>query len=452
MAAGTNGGGVRGTESYVPPAGYELGAVIGRGGMGEVLAATCQRIGREVAIKRMRTTHPTSEQISRFLREARVQARLDHPAIVPVHELGYDSDGRPYFTMKRLAGLTMMELLTRGTDTTPRLLRGFVDVCLAISLAHKRNVVHRDMKPSNIMLGDFGEVYVLDWGVARVLADTDAGDSGLNHIDTLSDGTQAGDMPRTPGYMSPEQMRGEGDQRVDRRLRAGRDPVRDPDARETLHPRGHAAVSATLAIGAGGPDGPATRKKDGSVPPELDALCLAALATDPAARPTARELADRRSAATCSIGDRDVARRRGLAAEQVTSALEVLDSNAPDARATAMRRAGRALALDPEAREAAALVASLMLEPPAELTPDLEASLDYGEANLAAKRGKQGVYALLRVVLVVRVDAGPDLGQELAAARRVLRGHRRARRHVERSRDKRRSPFVVVTAIGAHRC
>jgi serine/threonine protein kinase len=85
----------------LPPFGYQLGGAIGRGGMGEVLAAFDQRIGRDVAIKRMRSPNPSEEATTRFLREARVQARLDHPAIVPVHELGTDEAGRPYFTMKR---------------------------------------------------------------------------------------------------------------------------------------------------------------------------------------------------------------------------------------------------------------------------------------------------------------------------------------------------------------
>src|SRR5688572_8958380 len=88
----------------LPAPGYQIGELIGRGGMGEVMIAQDQRIGREVAIKRMRALRPDGEQIGRFLREARIQARLDHPAIVPVHELGTDADGRPYFTMKRVSG------------------------------------------------------------------------------------------------------------------------------------------------------------------------------------------------------------------------------------------------------------------------------------------------------------------------------------------------------------
>src|SRR5262249_60754630 len=91
----------RSSASRLAPAGYELGEVLGRGGMGEVLLAEDRRIGRKVALKRMRSSEPTDEALARFLREARIQARLDHPAIVPVHELGYDDPARPYFTMNR---------------------------------------------------------------------------------------------------------------------------------------------------------------------------------------------------------------------------------------------------------------------------------------------------------------------------------------------------------------
>src|SRR5262245_24735311 len=156
---------------------YVVGGVIGKGGMGEVRAARDVDIGRDVAVKRMRAGDPAPGELARFVREARVQGRLDHPAIVPVHELGVDDDGRPYFTMKRLAGTTLAEILGRDDAAAhrPRMLRAFVDVCLAIEFAHARQVVHRDLKPANIVLGDYGEVYVLDWGVARVTGDHDAG-------------------------------------------------------------------------------------------------------------------------------------------------------------------------------------------------------------------------------------------------------------------------------------
>src|SRR5262249_50219099 len=132
-------------------ANYQVSETIGVGGMGEVLLARDPRIGRDVAIKRVRGGEPASDLVERFLREAKIQARLDHPAIVPVYELGNDGAGRPYFTMKRLAGKTLLAHLAAGGDSLQRTLRAFVDVCLAIDFAHDRGVVHRDLKPANIM-------------------------------------------------------------------------------------------------------------------------------------------------------------------------------------------------------------------------------------------------------------------------------------------------------------
>jgi serine/threonine-protein kinase len=139
--------------------GYEVGEVIGRGGMGEVVSARDRRIGRDVAIKRLRGDARSDATIARFLREARIQARLDHPAIVPVHELGIDADGCPYFTMRRLAGVTLAKHLAEQAPAKP-MLHAFVNICLAIQFAHERGFIHRDLKPANIMLGEYGEVYI----------------------------------------------------------------------------------------------------------------------------------------------------------------------------------------------------------------------------------------------------------------------------------------------------
>src|SRR5690349_9343103 len=150
--------GVRPSELRLEGTRYKIGQVIGEGGMGEVLVAIDEHIGREVAVKRTRAANPSDEELSRFMREARVQGRLEHPAVVPVHELAFDAGGRPYFVMKRLAGTTMADLLQRlrsGDDldevgTRRRLLRAFVDVCLAVEFAHTRGIIHRDLKPANV--------------------------------------------------------------------------------------------------------------------------------------------------------------------------------------------------------------------------------------------------------------------------------------------------------------
>ncbi|MDB4963096.1 MAG: Serine/threonine protein kinase PrkC, regulator of stationary phase [Myxococcales bacterium] len=390
----------------LPPAGYLLGLSIGKGGMGEVLAAQDTRIGREVAVKRMTSEAPDDEQIARFLREARIQARLEHPSIVPVHELGVDEQGRPYFTMKRLVGSTLGQRQVDGM-TLNRLLRAFVEVCRAIEFAHSRGVVHRDLKPTNIMTGDFGEVYVIDWGIARVLTDEPEKVSDNADIGTLDEHTKEGSLLGTPGYMAPEQIRGQ---------RAT--PPADVYALgsilfellcgELLHRRGQAGLASTLANPT---QSPAQRTPDRPIPPELDALCVAALAETPEARPTAHALAE--GVQDYLDGDRDVERRRQIAAQQLASAREVLASNDPEARATAMRSAGRALALDPQSEDAAALVSSLLLAPPPMLPPDLAAGLEEQELAINRDRSRKSmwvylsVFAMLPFALIMEIKNWP---------------------------------------------
>ncbi|CAN5707497.1 hypothetical protein BH11MYX2_BH11MYX2_00100 [soil metagenome] len=166
-------GGAASLSSPPSVSGYQLGALLGRGGMGDILLGRDPAIGREIAVKRLRTAHPSPDAISRFLREAKIQARLEHPSIVPVHAMGTDDNGVPFFTMKRISGITLGSFF----ETAPSLLRAlriFVEVCIAVDFAHSRAVVHRDLKPQNVMIGDFGEVYVLDWGLARILDERDA--------------------------------------------------------------------------------------------------------------------------------------------------------------------------------------------------------------------------------------------------------------------------------------
>ncbi len=394
----------------LPPPGYVLGAQIGRGGMGEVLAATDLRIGREVCVKRMISDKPDSEQVTRFLREARIQARLEHPSIVPVHELGVDELGRPFFTMKRLAGKTLGEKQADGTPLN-RMLRAFADVCLAIEFAHSRGVVHRDLKPSNIMLGDYGEVYVIDWGIARVLADEhEAPSPQQGDISTLDDGsTKSGALLGTPGFMSPEQIRG-GRATPPADLYALGAILFEILTGESLHKRGQPGIATTLST----PQvSPAARRPERNIPPELDAACFAALDEIPENRPTARELADKVQAYL--DGDRDLERRRQLAAVQVRSAAEVLGTDAADARASAMRRAGRAIALDPENEEAASLVGALLLDPPPpeKMPPDLAIRLDAEERATNSERSRKSTWAYLSIfgvlpfALVVEIKNWP---------------------------------------------
>jgi tetratricopeptide (TPR) repeat protein len=197
---------------------YELLDRLGRGGMGEVFRATDPALGRDLAIKVLRPDwRGDAEAEGRFAQEARVTGALQHPNIVPVHNLGRLPDGRLYFTMKLVRGRTLAEMLAEGhgPGRQPELLGVFEKVCQAVAFAHSRGVIHRDLKPANVMVGAFGEVQVMDWGLAKELMNRgrtpSAGDvpPGADAPCSPTSATQAGSVLGTPAYMAPEQARGE---------------------------------------------------------------------------------------------------------------------------------------------------------------------------------------------------------------------------------------------------
>ncbi|HEY4177286.1 MAG TPA: serine/threonine-protein kinase [Kofleriaceae bacterium] len=378
----------RGFGAHQVPAHYKIGELIGRGGMGEVIAAQDEHIGREVAIKRMRAANPDSEQLSRFLREARIQARLDHPAIVPVHELGTDPSGHPYFTMKRISGRTLAQHM-HDQAKQQTLLRALVSVARAIALAHSKGIIHRDLKPSNIMLGDYDEVYVLDWGVARVLDEDETPSSVGQDISTLDEeSTQTGTMLGTPGYMAPEMIKGEAAYRAADIYALGAILFEILTA-APLHPRGTAAIAATLQS----PQEWPRRRTDKSIPLELDRICFQALSEQPHDRQTAQKFADELQ--SFLDGDRDVEARRKQAAEQLQKARDAIAKGGDKARADAILRAGRAMSLDPELFEAAELVTELTIKPPVELPKELADELDEEERKLVSTRSRVAFFALV---------------------------------------------------------
>ena len=183
---------------------YEIGELIGEGGMGSVYLAHDLELDREVALKVLREPTPTTDERERILREARILASLEHPGIVPVHDVGTLPDGRLFYVMKRVRGERFDDFV-RGPRSRTELLRAFLQVCDAVAFAHAAGVIHRDLKPQNVMLGAFGEVLVLDWGVAK---------TSRQPSRSASDAT-AGTAAGTPGYMAPEQMNGEADERAD---------------------------------------------------------------------------------------------------------------------------------------------------------------------------------------------------------------------------------------------
>jgi len=200
---------------------YTLRELIARGGMGVVYAAEDEKLHRRVALKVLDTAGTNAELTQRLIREARILAQLEHPGIVPVHDVGTLPDGRVFYTMKFVEGLRLDEYV-KQLDSLPQRLRLFLRICDAAAFAHARGVLHRDLKPANVMVGSFGEVLVMDWGLAKILQEPTAAEetvvvSSQKKISSEEE-TQAtvvtghGTVMGTPGYMSPEQERGETEQ------------------------------------------------------------------------------------------------------------------------------------------------------------------------------------------------------------------------------------------------
>ncbi|MBS1914122.1 MAG: serine/threonine protein kinase [Bacteroidetes bacterium] len=260
--------------------GYRIQSFIASGGMGEVYLVEDTALERRVALKVLAAPLASNDLAERMLREARIVARLEHPGIVPVHDVGRLADGRVFFTMKYVDGERLDRHVTL-LEGLPDRLRLFHKVCEAVAFAHSRGVLHRDLKPENIMVGTFGEVLVMDWGIARLLDDAaaagNASDAGAGARDVAGSGhhTAHGAIMGTPYYMAPEQARGssgEVDERSDIHALGGilffllnGTPPPDPGARAGAL---HAAVRAYGVWGARA----------------LEAICRKAMEERPAAR------------------------------------------------------------------------------------------------------------------------------------------------------------------------
>jgi serine/threonine-protein kinase len=208
------------TENEAAPRGVRLHEEIGRGGMAVVVRGEQLDLGRPVAFKRL--LHQRDGVLrKRFLREARLTATLEHPNVVPVHLLDVDEEsGAVGYAMKLVEGKTLRTLLGEAIASTERRerlpahltlasrLEVFLKICEALAFAHDKDVIHRDLKPANVMIGRFGEVYVMDWGIAKHVADDGDDESSAGPASTEADLTLAGDVLGTASYMSPEQASG----------------------------------------------------------------------------------------------------------------------------------------------------------------------------------------------------------------------------------------------------
>jgi serine/threonine protein kinase len=204
---------------------YRLLDRIARGGMGVVYTAEDETLQRRVALKVLEVPGTDGDLANRLIREARVLAALEHPGIVPVHDVGTLADGRVFYTMKFVEGRRLDKYI-ESVASLPDRLRLFLRICDAVAFAHSRGVLHRDLKPANVMVGPFGEVLVMDWGLAKILrGDISSGARETDPHTTIfekpkqpaivGDGTEIsvvtghGTVMGTPGYMSPEQAHGD---------------------------------------------------------------------------------------------------------------------------------------------------------------------------------------------------------------------------------------------------
>ena len=269
---------------------YAIVGELAKGGMGRVLEARDLRLGRQVAIKELLPKHRDAAR--RFEREARITARLQHPAIIHVYEAGVWPGGEPFYAMPKVPGRSLDKVVAERHTLAERLalVPDVIAVADALAYAHSENVIHRDLKPANVLVGEFGQTVVIDWGVAKDLGEPspDAKVSMAVHLRSPSDETESGGVVGTPAYMPPEQARGEAvDQRADvyaigallYKVLAGVAPYVAETSREVLE-----LVKSEAAV-------PLDVREPGA-PPELVAIVAKAMAREPADRyATAGELA-----------------------------------------------------------------------------------------------------------------------------------------------------------------
>ena len=272
---------------------YAIGDVHAAGGLGRIVRARDRRLHRTVAVKELLQHTPAAE--ARFVREALITAQLEHPGIVPVHDAGRWPSGEPYYSMKLVSGRTLRDLIMARKELDERLalVPNALAVAEAIAYAHSRDVIHRDIKPPNVLVGDFGETLVIDWGLAKDLSGrvaepapdpiAVASGSGSGSLET-----EVGNVMGTPAYMAPEQARGE---EVDARADVYALGALLYELLTGQPPHGGGSVQDVLASAQKGQVVP-VEERQADAPPDLCAIVKKAMAAAPADRyPSAVELA-----------------------------------------------------------------------------------------------------------------------------------------------------------------
>lgn len=266
---------------------YELGEALGKGGAGKVVSALDREAGRIIALKVLHQgARADGSVMAKFVREGRIAAQLEHPNIIPVYEIGALSDGQPYYTMRIVKRTSLRDVLgqpeLRKHWPLSRLLSVLLQVCRALAYAHSRGVLHRDIKPENVLLGDFGEVYLADFGLAKVQRD-----SPLLFVHR-DDDEERRPMAGTAGYIAPEILRGET-ARIDHRADLFALGVVLYEALTGEHPfHAETVAGITVATSEREPVPPSERRHD--CPLVLEDLCLSLLAKDPERRPESADV------------------------------------------------------------------------------------------------------------------------------------------------------------------
>ena len=313
------------TESQQPTSRFTRLNEVGKGGLGRVWLARDNDMSREVALKEIRLdkSAESPQSVRRLIKEAQITGQLQHPNIVPVYEL--HRGRRPFYTMKLVRGETLAKAILRFHEpdrdskrdplSLPQLLNVFVSVCEALAYSHSRGIIHRDLKPENIVLGDYGEVVVLDWGLAKHIGSKDESVAPIIFTpDAQGAATHLGATPGTPAYMAPEQASGRLDL-IDHRtdvyglgailfeILTGRSPHRDLVSRSRVPPQtkrqpGEEETAAESSASASADDSKSKRNTDSlaailhrianaetpraqavksRIPVELDAICATAM-------------------------------------------------------------------------------------------------------------------------------------------------------------------------------